>query len=117
MYVGLTDGTNTAYVDVNSIASQESSVWICKHLDLGAFKTANPSLNLNNLIKMYIGIGTKTATTSGGSGLVYIDYMGLWPSRCLTAYKSDLNGDCKVDFADFAQVATDWLGNGMWPLW
>jgi hypothetical protein len=117
MYVGLTDGTNTAYVDVNSIASQESSVWICKHIDLAAFTAANPSLNLNNLTKMYIGVGSKTATTSGGSGLVYIDYMGLWPSRCLTTYKSDLNGDCKVDFADFAQVATDWLGNGMWPLW
>lgn len=117
MYVGLSDGTNTAYVDVNSTASAYSTVWIVKHIDLAAFTAANPSLNLSNITKMYIGIGDKSATVSGGTGLVYVDYMGLWPSRCLTTYASDLNNDCKVDFTDFATMASDWLGNGMWPLW
>ncbi|MEN6385901.1 MAG: hypothetical protein ABFD79_11995, partial [Phycisphaerales bacterium] len=116
MYIALSDGANTASVDVNSIASGYSSVWICKHIDLASFTAANPSLNMSNITKMYIGIGNKSGTSSGGTGLVYIDYIGLWPSRCLTDYTSDLNDDCKVDFNDFAILAADWLSNGMWPL-
>ncbi|OQA04359.1 MAG: hypothetical protein BWY69_00010 [Planctomycetes bacterium ADurb.Bin401] len=117
MYIGLSDGVNTAYVDVNSTASEYSSVWLLKHFDLAEFTDANPNLNLNNVTKWYVGIGDKSGASSGGTGLVYIDYIGLWPARCLNEYQSDINDDCKVDFNDFAIMAGEWLESGMWPLW
>lgn len=117
IYVSLSDGTNTATVSTAAEASQASSVWIVWHVDLADFTAANASLNLNNISTMVIGVGDKSATSSGGEGIVYFDYFGLWPSRCLTTYTADITGDCKVDIDDFALMASEWLENGMWPLW
>jgi hypothetical protein len=35
------------------------------------------------------------------------------PAKCVDRPRSDLNGDCKVDFGDFAVIASEWLDCGL----
>jgi len=66
-------------------------------------------VNLQNVTK--ISIGVDKGASSGGSGMVYIDDIRLYPSQCIPEYGpvGDINGDCMVDFSDYAILARDWF--------
>jgi len=75
-------------------------------------------VNLQNVTELAIGVGTRGNTTKlGGAGIVYIDDIALFPPRCfnpdIVDLRGDLNGDCVVDFADFAILVEDWLNSGL----
>ncbi|MHC4753344.1 MAG: LamG-like jellyroll fold domain-containing protein, partial [Planctomycetota bacterium] len=55
------------------------------------------------------GIETNT-TTPGGSGVVHIDDVRLYPTRCVAKYgpAGDITDDCFVDNEDFATLASYW---------
>ena len=36
-------------------------------------------------------------------------------AECTSAMDGDINGDCKVDFKDFAVMASNWLGCNLEP--
>jgi len=62
-------------------------------------------VNLQNITSLTIGIGG-----AGSSGLVYIDDIRLYPSRCIPEkVPGDLTGDCIVDLDDLAVIADNWL--------
>ena len=48
---------------------------------------------------------------------MYIDDIALFPPRCFNPdvvdLRGDLNGDCVVDFADFAILVEGWLNSGL----
>ncbi|HBG26544.1 MAG: hypothetical protein A2Y10_01105 [Planctomycetes bacterium GWF2_41_51] len=115
MYVTLSDGTNSATVQNPNNISQ-SATWQIWNIAVSDFKAANPSLNLTNITGLQVGMGTKSAPVAGGAGTVYIDNIRLYTQRCLNQPIADLNGDCKVNFTDFAQMSLEWLADGMWPL-
>jgi hypothetical protein len=114
MYVTLSDGTNSATVQNPNNISQ-SPTWQIWNIATSDFKAANPNLNLTNITSLKVGMGTKSAPAAGGTGTVYIDNIRLYTVRCLNQPTADLNGDCKVNFSDFAQIALQWLNDGMWP--
>jgi hypothetical protein len=114
MYVTLSDGTNSATVQNPNNVSQSPS-WQIWNIATSDFKAANPGLNLANITSLKVGMGTKAAPVTGGTGTVYIDNIRLYTQRCLNAPTADLNGDCKVNFSDFATMGLQWLTNGLWP--
>jgi uncharacterized repeat protein (TIGR03803 family) len=54
-------------------------------------------------------------TTEGGSNNKGVIFALDIPVNCVNPPSSDLNGDCKVDFQDFAVLASEWLDCGLEP--
>ncbi|MGE5296659.1 MAG: discoidin domain-containing protein [Solirubrobacterales bacterium] len=65
--------------DSNGKTAKATSATAALTADWTAWKIPMSSLtgvNLSKISKLYIGVGTKGATTSGGTGIVYIDDIG-----------------------------------------
>jgi hypothetical protein len=74
--------------------------WQEVNIDLASF-----GVDLQNVTSLTIGIAG-----AGSSGLVYIDNIRLYPSRCIPEkVPGDLTGDCIVDEEDLAVIADNWL--------
>jgi hypothetical protein len=91
------------YVKVNGTKQAQSAdlagpFWQEVNVDL-----ASLGVNLQSVTSLTIGI-------EAGSGLVYIDDVRLYPSRCVPEkVLGDLTGDCIVDADDLAVIAGNWL--------
>jgi len=73
-------------------------------------------VDLQNVTTVYIGFGNENNTTTpGGSGVVFFDDIGLYPSRCVPSKRSDdfarvdYVQDCVVDYKEVAVMAANWL--------
>jgi len=93
------------YVKLNGVRKDLSAdltgeYWQEVNIDLASF-----GVSLQSVTSMTIGIGG-----AGSSGLVYIDDIRLYPSRCIPEkVPGDLTGDCTVDEEDLAVIADNWL--------
>ncbi|MHC4206101.1 MAG: LamG-like jellyroll fold domain-containing protein [Planctomycetota bacterium] len=93
------------YVKINDIRKDQSAdlageYWQQVNIDLASF-----GVDLQNVTSMTIGIAG-----AGSSGLVFIDDIRLYPSRCIPQkVPGDLTGDCIVDEEDLAVIADNWL--------
>jgi len=93
------------YVKVNGvklpqIADLAAELWQEVNVDLASF-----GVNLQNVTSLTIGI-----EGFGSSGLVYIDDIRLYPSRCISEkVPGDLTGDCVVGAEDLAVITDNWL--------
>jgi len=107
MYAALEDNnSNPVAVIVNSDPNAaQVTDWNVWHIKLSDFT----GVNLANVKKFYIGFGSRTNPAAGGAGTVYFDDIKLYKSRCITPPAVDLNGDCVVDFKDFAVMASNWM--------
>ncbi|MHC4165465.1 MAG: hypothetical protein ACYSWQ_00745 [Planctomycetota bacterium] len=83
----------------------QKSGWQELRFDLSRF-----GVDLGNVSSIAVSI---TAAT-GRTGIVYIDDIRLYP--CIPGLlESDFNGDCVVDFKDFAIMADSWYETAIWP--
>ncbi len=107
MYAAIEDNnSNPVAILVNGTpAAAQGAEWQVWHIKLSDFA----GVNLANVKKFYIGFGNRTTPATGGAGTVYFDDIKLYRSRCITPPTVDLNGDCLVDFKDFAVIANNWL--------
>ncbi|MHC4535364.1 MAG: hypothetical protein ACYS6K_15545, partial [Planctomycetota bacterium] len=93
------------YVKLNNDRRDQSAdlagaYWQEVNIDLASF-----NVDLQNVTSLTIGI-----SGAGNSGLVYIDDIRLYPSRCIPEkVRGDLTGDCIVDSDDLAVIADNWL--------
>jgi hypothetical protein len=93
------------YVKLNNDKRDQSAVltgeyWQEVNIDLASF-----NVDMQNVTSLTIGIAG-----AGSSGLVYIDDIRLYPSRCIPGkVPGDLTGDCIVDSDDLAVIADNWL--------
>ncbi|MHC4116453.1 MAG: LamG-like jellyroll fold domain-containing protein [Planctomycetota bacterium] len=93
------------YVKVNGVkqaqaADLASELWQEVNIDLASF-----GVNVENVTSLTIGI-----EGPGSSGLVFIDDVRLYPSRCMPEMvPGDLTGDCVVDAEDLAVITDNWL--------
>jgi hypothetical protein len=93
------------YVKLNGVRKDQSAdligeYWQEVNIDLASF-----GVDLQNVTSLTIGIAG-----AGSSGLVYIDNIRLYPSRCIPQkVPGDLTGDCIVDEEDLAVIADNWL--------
>jgi len=117
MYVVLQDGDSNAimyYPDPNNPDNADPNAtqhcpWTEWEIDLNDFS----DVNLADVQRIYLGIGTKdNPTPGGGSGLVYIDDIRLYPSRCLDRPAGDFTCDCVVDYRDLKIMTDVWLYTG-----
>jgi hypothetical protein len=93
------------YVKLNGERKDQSAdlageYWQEVNIDLTSF-----GVDLQNVTSMTIGIAG-----AGSTGIVYIDNIRLYPSRCIPEkVPGDLTGDCIVDEEDLAVIADNWL--------
>ena len=116
VFASLSDGTNTATTVLNDPAVTTTAEWTTWNIDMRDFTDDNPSLDMGNVTSMTIGIGDPDNPSAGGSGTVYIDNINMHPVRCLNRPATDLTGDCITDVADLAEMASEWLSNGNFPI-
>ncbi|UCG49331.1 MAG: LamG domain-containing protein [Phycisphaerales bacterium] len=99
--------------DPNAVQNNKWQVW---QIELRDFVDANGvNLAMVSGISVGLGDGLDSGQMLEDNDVVYIDDIRLYPSRCTSPPALDLNGDCIVDFKDFATIAAGWLENGLWP--
>jgi hypothetical protein len=111
LYIRLKDINNhTAQISYANTTDVQEPAWHTFGVDLTALAAVNPPFDLTKVKEMVIGLSGNAA------GVITLDWAQLRPVRCVTPLgPEDLNDDCVVDFADFAQFASHWLDRGLWP--
>ncbi|HEW79854.1 MAG TPA: hypothetical protein ENH34_07835 [Phycisphaerales bacterium] len=106
MYVVLSDGTNAAEVTYNGSGGLTNQYWDSLYIKLQDFNDLG--VDITNVVSITIGVGDGSP---GGSGVLYIDDIVLYQSRCFPPFRlsEDLNGDCSVDVGDLGILVNDWL--------
>lgn len=117
MYVKLEDAAgNSSKVEHPFRHACQSKAWRQWDIDLAAL--ADGGVDLSNVSKLTIGIGEGTASGQVGDDrdTVFFSQISLCPADCSNAgqldLRADANGDCVVDFRDFAIMADSWLNDG-----
>jgi hypothetical protein len=93
------------YVKVNGAKQDQSTdlagaYWQEVNIDLASF-----GVDLSSATSLTLGV-----EGPGSSGLIYVDDIRLYPSRCMPEkVLGDLTGDCIVDSEDLAVIADNWL--------
>jgi hypothetical protein len=114
LYVAVEDSSGKIKVVTNDnpLAAVDPD-WQEWNIELTQFSGAG--VNLKAIKKMYIGLGSRTSPKVGGTGTIYVDDIGVYPSRCVPSMgkpAADLSGNCVVDYADIEIMAGDWLASG-----
>lgn len=104
---GAEDGT-VQYADVrelNQQAVEDFRMWVIPFADF-----VDQGVDLTNVTKIMVGVGTKDSPTAGGSGIVLVDNIRLSIAVCMAELIAvDINDDCAVDEGDLVDLAADWL--------
>jgi hypothetical protein len=97
-------------VNYSDIGAVQRTAWQEWNIEMTQFSAAG--VNLAAVKKMYIGLGNRISPTAGGTGTIYIDDIGIYPSRCVDGKPipaADLSGNCVVDYLDLDIMAGQWL--------
>ncbi len=123
MYVVLEDSDSNSVVKCEKVVYGGSLLdlnlrledWQEWNIDLDEFS----DVDLTDVQKIYIGFGDRDNPQPGGAGVVYFDDILLYQPRCIPALgpAGDIAEpfDCKVNFLDFAVLASGWLDEGLYP--
>jgi len=114
LYVAVEDSSGKIKVVTNDnpLAAVDPD-WQEWNIELTQFSGAG--VNLKAIKKMYIGLGNRSSPKVGGTGTIYVDDIGVYPSRCVPSMgkpAADLSGNCVVDYADIEIMAGHWLASG-----
>jgi len=114
LYVAVEDNAgHIKVVNYPDTAAVKNAAWQEWNIELTQFSTAG--VNLKAVKRMYIGLGNRTSPKVGGTGTIFIDDIGVYPSRCIPSKgkpAADLSGNCIVDYADLDIMANEWLDKG-----
>ncbi len=117
IYVAVEDSTGTRgtvyYGDPNAVVWHAWQEW---NIDLQQF--SDDGVDLTRVAKLYLGVGDADRAGPGGKGMLYIDSIRLYPSRCVPEYApaGDLDGDCDVDYEDLSIMMENWLESFVWDV-
>jgi hypothetical protein len=98
------DKATLTHTDPNIVLQNTWQVWDIALSDFN--EVNNPSLNLEKIRKITLGVGP---ATPNGTGTLYIDDIRLYPPRCIPYLIPDLSGDCFVDYDDLQILTSNWL--------
>ena len=117
LYVAMEDNAgHIKVVNYSDIGAVQKAAWQEWNIELTQFSAAG--VNLAAIKKMYIGLGSRTSPTAGGTGKIYIDDIRLYLPRCIPSLlkpAADLSGNCVVDYLDLQVIANNWLAMGTAP--
>jgi hypothetical protein len=105
----------TAILAADGSTSLPANTWSEWQIDLHDLNYSYASGNgytdlsqITNMTAVLIG----TIGSEGGTGFINVDDITLERfEKCSVTLEADLNGDCKVNFADFSKFAVNWLIN------
>jgi hypothetical protein len=117
MYVILQDNDSNGIVyytdaddNIDAYVTQTED-WTEWRIDLNDFRVQG--VDLNNVRRMYIGLGDKGNPTQGGSGKMFIDDIRLYPPGFYEPespeWPPDVVRDGVIDWKDLNEIAADWL--------
>jgi hypothetical protein len=118
IYVRLADAAaNTFTVTHPYDYAVEADSWNEWRIDLKQFSDAGLNLSLVKKLTVGVGDGANSGQVPGERDQIIIDSIRICPARCFNSagldLRGDVNGDCRVDFRDFAAVADGWLNDGL----
>jgi hypothetical protein len=116
VYASISDGTNTATTVCTISGITQAASWTIWNIDVREFTANNPNVDMTKITSVTLGVGNPISPAAGGSGTVYFDNVNLYPVRCLNKPAADTNGDCVINFKDFAEMAAEWLSSGLFPV-
>lgn len=111
LYVQVEDGDgNQAKVMHPYPHAPQGERWTQWDIDLSEFA----GVDLTRVKKLTLGTGDGAASSQADQDVdtIYIDSIRICPAKCQADLDGDVNGDCVVDFADFALIASEWLSTG-----
>ena len=120
MYFGVEDSRGPdsyagVYYNGGDVNAVQVELWQEWNIDLEDLNSAG--VHLNDIQKVYIGIGIRGGAAATGSGYVYFDEIEVWPQRCrpdVTFAEGDLSGDCYINYYDLEMMGRDWLLKSDW---
>jgi len=120
LYVGLEDALSNdheipAVPEPYGYAVQNES-WQKWVIDLSEFSDNGVHLDQVKKIILHVGDGTKSGQPLEDYDMIYIDEISLCPRMCSLNRAADVDGNCRIDFGDFAAVADGWLAEGTYEL-
>ena len=115
LYVVVEDNAgHVKVVNYPELEAVQKASWQEWNIELTQLSSAG--VNLAAVKKMYTGLGNRTSPKAGGTGTIFIDDVGVYPSRCVPSMgkpAADLSGNCIVDYADLDIMANEWLDKGV----
>ncbi|MFA5292709.1 MAG: hypothetical protein WC496_06705 [Phycisphaerae bacterium] len=105
------DKATVTQTDPNMVIQNTWQAW---DIDLNDFKVNNPNLNLEKIKKITLGVGHRSGDPYG-KGTLYFDDIRLYLPRCMPGKTPDFNGDCFVDYDDLREMAGKWLSSPVDP--
>ena len=112
------DANDVRNTTAQALLSGIGSGWRRWHIELQDFNDAG--VNLSDVNMMRIGFGSRSSPTDGGVGVICIDDIRLFPSRCVVAKNKPAGDitqggayaercDCVVDDKDLELLTDNWL--------
>ena len=106
IYVRIEDSSgNTS----EQIMDDTSVVQIAEWYELGFQIAEFGGIDITNIKKIIIGVGSSDASVSSGAGTIRIDNIRLNRQQCSDSISGDLTLDCQVNLLDFEIIANQWL--------
>lgn len=95
----------------------QTESWVSWSVALQEFADAGVNLSAVSKISLQMGDGTNSGQPVNDIDTLFIDDLWLCPLRCFNTegvdLSGDVNGDCVVDFRDFADICSSWLNSGL----
>jgi hypothetical protein len=99
--------------DGYAVQNESWQEWV---IELSEFSDNDVNLARIKKIIIRVGDGTSSGQPPDDSDMIYIDEIKVCPRMCSLNMGGDVDGDCDIDFGDFAAVADGWLAEGAYEL-
>ncbi|MCK4293488.1 MAG: hypothetical protein KAY65_09855 [Planctomycetes bacterium] len=119
LYVELEDATGPASavaVDNPYSYAIRTEMWQKWTIELSKFSDGGLDLSQVKKITIGLGDGTNSGQADEDKDTIYIDEIRVCPPRCSLDSRADIDGNCRIDFGDFAVIAAGWLSEGEYEL-
>ncbi|MHC4212535.1 MAG: LamG-like jellyroll fold domain-containing protein [Planctomycetota bacterium] len=111
MSVGLEDGDSNSFIDYGFYGEDMNDIKIAEWQEWDIALSDFTGVDMTDVRVMYIRIGDPYAVSAGGSGVVYMDDVRLYPPKCVPSEGPDydFSGNCIVDWSDVEIIGREWL--------
>jgi hypothetical protein len=90
-------------------ADMQAESWHEWNISLQEFEAVG--VDVTQIKKISLGVGDKRNPLSGGSGVLFVDDIRFYATRCVPAFgpEYDTNGDCIIGIRELEIMAGEWL--------
>jgi len=96
-----------------AVKNESWQKWV---IELSEFSDNGVNLARIKKVIIRVGDGTSSGQPENDTDMIYIDEIKVCPRMCSLNIGGDVDGDCRIDFGDFAAVADGWLAEGTYEL-